>query len=122
MAIMNRKEMQYRIAITSNAFSSFEFNLTQDLIEQDIIRENAAGEQISLLARAGLQAPCKASECFESWKQFILPESLADYSDVVNVENLRQFALKREKWKLMWITGLWWRMMSVRYACARPLS
>lgn len=90
MAIMNRKEMQYRIAITSNAFSSFEFNLTQDLIEQDIIRENAAGEQISLLARAGLQAPCKASECFESWKQFILPESLADYSDVVNVENLRR--------------------------------
>ena len=96
MAIMNRKEMQYRIAITSNAFSSFEFNLTQDLIEQDIIRENAAGEQISLLARVGLQAPCKASECFESWKQFILPESLADYSDVVNVENLRRCFEKGE--------------------------
>lgn len=43
-----------------------------------------------------MQAPCKASECFESWKQFILPESLADYSDVVNVENLRRCFEKGE--------------------------
>lgn len=89
MAMMNRKEMQYRIAITSNAFSSFEFNLTKDLIEQDIVRESLDGGQISLLERAGLQAPCKASECFERWKQYILPESLEDYSSVVNVEYLR---------------------------------
>ena len=89
MAIMNRKEMQYRIAITSNAFSSFEFNLSKDLIEQDIVREHLDGGQISMLDRAGLQAPCKASECFERWKQYILPESLEDYSRTVNVEYLR---------------------------------
>ncbi len=88
LAMMNRKEMQYRIAITSNAFSSFEFNLTQDLIEQDITRENADGEQISLLEKAGLQAPCKASECFEKWKPYVLPESMEDYSRVVNVDYL----------------------------------
>lgn len=89
MAMMNRKEMQYRIAITSNAFSSFEFNLSKDLIEQDIVREHLDGGQISMLDRAGLQAPCKASECFERWKQYILPESLEDYSRTVNVEYLR---------------------------------
>ncbi len=96
MAMMNRKEMQYRIAITSNAFSSFEFNLTKDLIEQDIVRESLDGGQISLLERAGLQAPCKASECFERWKQYILPESLEDYSSVVNVEYLRDCFEKGE--------------------------
>lgn len=96
MAMMNRKEMQYRIAITSNAFSSFEFNLTKDLIEQDIVRESLDGGQISLLERAGLQAPCKASECFERWKQFILPESLEDYSSIVNVEYLRDCFEKGE--------------------------
>lgn len=89
MALMNRKEMQYRIAICANAFSSFEFNLTKDLIEQDIVRENVEGEHISLLERAGLQAPCTASECFERWKQFILPESLEEFSRVVNVEYLK---------------------------------
>ena len=89
MAVMNRKEMQYRIAITSNAFSSFEFNVTEDLIEQDIVRENAQGEQISLLKKAGLEAPCKASECFERWKKFILPESMEDYCHMVNVEHLK---------------------------------
>lgn len=96
MAVMNRKETQYRIAITSNAFSSFECNLTKDLIEQDIVRENAEGELISLLERGGLQAPCKASECFESWKQFVLPESIEDYSRVVNVDYLRRCFEKGE--------------------------
>lgn len=96
MAVMNRKETQYRIAITANAFSSFECNLTKDLIDQDIVRENAEGEQISLLERAGLQAPCAASECFEKWKQFILPESLEDYSRVVNVEYLKNCFEKGE--------------------------
>ncbi len=96
MAVMNRKEMQYRIAITSNAFSSFEFNLTRDLIEQDIVRENAEGEQISLLERAGLQAPCKASECFERWKRYVLAESLEDYSRVVNVNHLKECFEKGE--------------------------
>ncbi len=88
MALMNRKELQYRIAITSNAFSSFECNLTRDLIDQDIVRENEEGEQISLLEKAGLQAPCKASACFEKWKSFVLSESLEDYSRVVNVAYL----------------------------------
>ena len=85
----NRRERQYRIALMSNAFCSFEFNLTQDLIEQDIVR-SVGGKQISFLERAGLTVPCKASECFERWKEFILEESLEDYSNTVNLDNLEQ--------------------------------
>ncbi len=87
-AVLNRKDRQYRIAIMSNSFSAFECNLTKDLIEQDIVRRSGEGE-ISLLEQAGLSVPCKASECFESWKEFVLPESLEDYSEVVNVEYLK---------------------------------
>ncbi|WP_251318452.1 hybrid sensor histidine kinase/response regulator [Flintibacter muris] len=87
--LANRKERQYRIAITSSAFSTFEFNLTQDLIEHDITC-TVNGQQISLLEKSGLQAPCPASECFEKWKIFILEESLEEYNAVVNLENLRE--------------------------------
>lgn len=87
-AVLNRKERQYRIAVMSNSFSAFECNLTRDRINHDITCTND-GEKISLLERAGLSFPCKASECFEKWKQFILPESLEDYSTIVNVYYLK---------------------------------
>lgn len=90
MSVMNRKERQCMIAITSSAFSTFEFNLTRDLIETDIICAGSGGEQISLLHKAGLQAPCSAAEYFESWQQFILPESLEDYTRVVNTGYLKE--------------------------------
>ena len=86
-SLANRKERQYQIAIMSNSFCSFEFNLTRDLVEQDIIRI-IDGKSISLLERVGLKAPCKASECFEKWKQFVLAESMENYSAIVNIENL----------------------------------
>ncbi len=96
MAMMNRKEQQYRIAITSNASASFECNLTKDLIDQDILSENTEGEQFSLLEKSGLQAPCKASEFFERWKSYVLSESLEDYSSVVNVDYLKNSFEKGE--------------------------
>ena len=89
MSLADRKERQYRIAITSNAVSTFEFNLSQDLIEQDIIRE-AGGEKVSLLDSVGLKAPCKASECFEAWKKNVLNESIEEYSKIVNTEYLKK--------------------------------
>ncbi len=85
----DRKERQYRIAITSNAFCTYEFNLTKDLIESDIIRE-IGGKKISLLEEVGLEIGCKASECFEKWKQFILEESLEEYSKTVNIGYLKE--------------------------------
>ena len=89
MSLADRKERQYRIAITSNSFCTFEFNLSQDLVEQDIVRV-LDGRQISLLEKSGLQAPCKASECFEKWKRFILEESMEDYSATVNIAYLME--------------------------------
>ena len=88
MSVADRKERQYRIAITSNCFCTFEFNLTRDVIENDIVR-TVDGKSISLLEKVGLEAPCKASVCFEQWKQFVLAESMEDYCAVVNTEYLK---------------------------------
>ncbi|MCM1115586.1 MAG: response regulator [Clostridium sp.] len=88
IANANRKERQYRIAITSAAFNTFEFNLSKDLIEQDVTRM-INGRQISFLEKVGLSAPCSASLCFEKWKQFILEDSIDEYDAVVNIDNLR---------------------------------
>ena len=89
MSLAERKERQYRIAITSNAFCTFEFNLSKDLIENDIV-SMVDGEPVSLLQSCGLQTPCKASECFECWKEFVLEESLEEYCAKVNVEYLKE--------------------------------
>ncbi len=85
----SRKERQYRISITSNAIYTFDFNLTKDLIEDDIIFEKD-GQEISLLNKAGLEAPCKASLWFSKWEQFVQDESRKDYCSVVNIENLKE--------------------------------
>ena len=86
-ALANRRERQYQIALISNSLCSFEFNLTRDLLEQDIIR-TVDGQKISLLEQVDLTAPCKVSEYFERRKQFVLAESVDDYSATVNTENL----------------------------------
>lgn len=56
LSVMNRKERQYRIAITSTAFCTFEWNLTRDLIEHDVTCL-VDGRQVSLLEKIGLSAP-----------------------------------------------------------------
>lgn len=89
MSLADRKERQYRIAIASSAFCTFEFNLTQDSVEQDIVCAKN-GQQISLLEKTGLRIPCKASECFERWKEFVLEESLEIYSKTVTLEALKE--------------------------------
>ena len=87
MAVANRKERQYQIAITSNAICTFEFNLTQDRIEKDI-RRDLGGERVSLLQRVELAAPCRVSEWFRRWEQFVVSDSLEDYRTVVNTAYL----------------------------------
>ncbi len=89
MAIAYRKERQYQSAITSSAFSMFEFNLTRDLIEEDITRM-VNGKRISLLEKIGISAPCRASECFEKWKAFILKESLPQFEEIIDLEKLKE--------------------------------
>lgn len=87
MAVANRKERQYQIAITSNALCTFEFNLTQDHIEKDILCE-MGGEQISLLQQVNLEPPCKVSDWFECWKKFVMNDSLENYSTMVTIQHL----------------------------------
>ncbi len=89
MSLANRKERQYRIAVASSAFSTFEFNLTKDRMEQDIVC-TLDKKTTSLLEVAGLKAPCQASECFRKWEAFVLGESMETYRSVVNIEYLKE--------------------------------
>lgn len=86
-SLANRRERQYQTALMTNSLCSFEINLTQDLIEQNIIRI-INGQKILLLERVGLTAPCAASEYFEKWKQFVLPESLQEYTSTLSTKNM----------------------------------
>lgn len=88
ISLAARKERQYRIAITSNSLCTFEFNLTKDIIEEEIIR-NIDGESIALLEKLGLEIPCKASLYFEKWRQFIFEESIEEYKRIVNMDYLK---------------------------------
>lgn len=89
LSAMNRKERQYRLAATSNALCSFEFNVSRDLLQEDIV-QRIEDEEISWLNVVGLSAPCKASEVFNAWRERVLPESREEYARVMNVEYLRQ--------------------------------
>ncbi|MCM1299212.1 MAG: response regulator [Firmicutes bacterium] len=87
IAVANRKERQYMTATMSDALCTYEINLTKNLIEQDIVfQEN--GQQISMLSLVGLEAPCKASEWFSLWKQFVDDESMEDYCAGADVDVL----------------------------------
>ena len=89
ISVANRKERQYIVALMADAICTYEFNLTRDLLEKDILRV-VDGQIISLLDKVGLKAPCSATEWFEGWKQFVSPESLDDYCEIANVEYLRK--------------------------------
>lgn len=90
IAVANRKERQYRIAIMANSICTYEFNLTRDLIGEDIIRIMPDGAQVSLLEAVGLTAPCRASEWFSRWAQFLDEDSKKAYRDGANVEQLKR--------------------------------
>ena len=89
ISLANRKERQYRIAITSKAIYTFDFNLTRDMIERDIVCTKD-DRLVSLLERVGMEAPCRASEWFEKWKQFVAEESMEDYCATINSEYLKK--------------------------------
>ncbi len=115
LSVMNRKERQYRIAITSTAFCTFEFNLTRDLIEHDITRV-MNGRQISLLEKAGLKAPCPASVCFNLWKSFVLEDSQEEYCAAVNLDRLRE---RFEQGEMEINVDYWGRLETDQPMCVR---
>lgn len=89
MFLANRKERQYQLAITSNSIYTFEFNLTKDLLEQDILR-TVNGQQMSMLEITGLSAPCQASDWFAWRRKYVSLESLEDYDTVINFSYLKE--------------------------------
>lgn len=90
MALANRKERQYRIAIISNSICTYEFNLTRDWVEQDIIRVMPDGSRLSVLSAVGLKPPCSASEWFKQCESFVAEESREDYVATLNVAHLKE--------------------------------
>lgn len=89
MFLANRKERQYQLAIMSNSIYTFEFNLTKDLLEQDILR-TVNGQQMSMLEMTGLSVPCRASDWFARRRKYVSPESLEDYDNVINFSYLKE--------------------------------
>ena len=71
----------------SKAIYTFDFNLTRDLIEQDIICM-VDGKLVSLIEQMGLKIPCSASEWFEKWEKNISEESVKDYCATANADYL----------------------------------
>lgn len=115
MSLADRKERQYRIAITSNAFCTYEFNLTQDRVKQDVVCM-IDGKEISLLKKIGLEAPCQASVCFEKWKSFVLDESIEEYGNIVNTEYLKE---RFEQGDAEVNVDYWWRGSEEEAMCVR---
>lgn len=89
IAVMNRKERQYRSAITSTAFCSFEFNLTKDLVDSEIYCQ-INGNTYPLIKEMGLKVPCKASDVFAKWKKLVTSDTLENYNEAVNVATLNK--------------------------------
>ena len=89
IAAAKRRERQYQIAVNANAICTFEFNLTKDLIEEDVVRL-IDGREVSMLASTGMQAPCRVSEWLEKWKQFVEEDSLEDFAETVNLEHMKE--------------------------------
>ncbi len=115
ISLADRKERQYRVAITKDSICTYDFNLTRDLIEQDIVNL-ADQEGASLLNMVGMEAPCKASEWFGRWKeQFVAEESMEDYCEVVNVDYLkRSFEEGRAE-----VAIEYWRQYGEQKVCVR---
>jgi len=90
MSVANRRERQYIVALMSDAICTYEFNLTHDLVEQDILRVVDGKNIVSLLEKVGLKAPCSATEWFEGLRKFVSPESIDDYCEASNVDFLRE--------------------------------
>lgn len=90
MAVANRKERQYRIAIVSNSICTYEFNLTKDWVENDIVRIMPDGSKFSMLEKVGLSFPCSASEWFRKCEDYVASESIREYRETLNVEYLKK--------------------------------
>lgn len=117
MAHMHRKERQYSLAATSNALYSYEFNVSKDLLEEDV-EHIVDGEAISLLRHKGLSLPCRASDLFAVWQENVLPESRDDFAPLTRHGYLLHcFEQGRQEVNLdYWLTDVTGREICIRQA------
>lgn len=117
IADLDRKDRQYRIAITSNALCNYEFNVSRDLLEEDIIVRDPDGDY-SLLHFLGLHEPCKMSEVFKALSFHILQDYREETSAVLDLANLRaKFEKGIQEVDIdFWLTGKSGRERCIRHA------
>lgn len=89
IADLDRKERQYQLALTSSALTSYEFNVSRDLLEHDV-HQFINGRSVSLLQARGFQLPCKASEFLASSRPLLLPESYDEYVKKTDLSWMRK--------------------------------
>lgn len=112
---MGRKERQYRIAVISNAMCNFEFNVTRNWLDMDIV-EDVDGKQTSILGVKKLMAPCKASDAFKVWLPDILPESVDDYARCTDMDYLLE---SHERGEMEVDLDFWARSLAGPEICIR---
>lgn len=89
ISILNRKENEYRLAISSNARSAFEFNVSKDLLEEDLLISEGENTY-SVLKEFNITLPCKMSEVFTAISCQVCMESRKDFDKIMNVEFLKE--------------------------------
>ena len=76
-------DSQYKRAITSDAICSFDINLTNDSIEEEVFisvsDEDGRTDRISVTKFFGLQFPCKFSKFTKLWCENVISDT--DFRD-----------------------------------------
>lgn len=66
---------QYHEALTEDAMTSFEANITKDIIKKDFYYINEEGKKCSVTGMVGLSTPCKFSEFVNRWITSMIPDT-----------------------------------------------
>ncbi len=82
---MNRKERQYRLAVTSNAVGAWEFNVTRDELQEGTIVQSGTRENAAL---GDLAPGRRVSDIFAEWNASVLPESQKEFSKIADLNYL----------------------------------
>ncbi len=90
ISVANRKKRHYQEAMIADSVCTFDFNVTRDLLEHDVINANL-GQRWPMFDELDEKGSCRASDFLMMWKENMMDEdSVEEYCSVANVENLRE--------------------------------
>ncbi len=90
ISVANRKKRHYQEAMIADSVCTFDFNVTRDLLEHDVIHANI-GQRWPMFEEMDKEGSCRASEFLSKWKDIMMDEDSAEeYCSIANVENLRK--------------------------------